>query len=316
NAKKVEHYSQAHGVNRNCFKEYSLMHVIKEYRLFKQAVFKIVDEYGDLKRHERDNIMYVVDHAIEQAGEVFFRLRQKVEIDARELAEKKADQMHIEDRLREDFVQSISHDLNSPLNNIKLCVEVMQNDAATIHDLSKLFKIMSSNIHKAEALLTDFLEVKMVNSSGLPIKKRQVNISDLLRNEVKLHHLTNDKPIRLDMSKEKIYAAVDRHVLVRMMDNLISNAINHGDPSREISVCCFKSDNDLIIKVHNYGKPIPEDMKETIFNKYYTSREDAKKGWGIGLAVVKAAVEAHNGEVKVTSSEEDGTEFTLVIPAQ
>lgn len=311
---RVRHYSQAHGVNRNSFKEYSLLHVIKEYRLFKQVVLKAMDEETDLEAHERDSIMYTVDYAIEQACETFFRLRQKVEIDARELAEKKADQLQVEDSLREDFVQSLSHDLNSPLNNIKLCVEIMQSDTASVHDLGKLFKLMSSNIHKVETLLADFLEVKMVDSSGLPIKKKKVNISELLDNEVKLYDMTNERRIHLNMNSQRIYANVDSRVLIRALDNLISNAIKHGDEFREISLTCFEEDPYLIIKVHNYGPPIPADKLDAVFNKYYTSKEDARKGWGIGLALVKAAVEAHGGEVKVKSNEEEGTEFSLVIP--
>lgn len=273
----------------------------------------VLDEKGPITPHERDAIMTAIDNAIEQSCEIFFQLRQKVQIDAREVAEKRADQLQIEDNLREEFIQALSHDLNHPLNNVKLCVEIMQKNNATVYDLKRLLKIIADSVAKAESFLSDLLEVKGL-SSGLPIRKQRVNIADVIWNEVQRYNLTTRRTIRLKLSDKELLVSVDAKVMIRAFDNLLDNAMKHGDPSAEITVGCRIEAERLILQVHNYGPVIPAEHIQSVFHKYYTSSEDARKGWGIGLSMVRAVAAAHGGEVTVKSDETAGTEFSLIVP--
>jgi signal transduction histidine kinase len=92
----------------------------------------------------------------------------------------------------------------------------------------------------------------------------------------------------------------------------MNNALKHGLPSKPISIECNQNNGFLSISVHNESKKIPEDILNSIFNRYYKVK-DSTKGWGIGLAFVKKVAEAHGGKVLVDSTS-NGTTFILEIP--
>jgi signal transduction histidine kinase len=312
---KVSEHSHKHALERADFKVYTLKHIIKEYNLLKKEIFHVIDQHSGINPGERDSIMFVVDEAIEEAAETFYRIKQGVQINARNLAEQKANEMELQDENREDFISSISHDLNTPLNNIKGCINLLENDLE-VDQVNKLLRILKGSTYQAELLIRDFLDVNMVNPDAkLPVKRELVNIVEELENEVTIFKIAQGVNIELILKENEIFVEVDINLLRRALNNLINNAVRHGDRLSDIKVLCRLEDNLLVISVHNKGRIIPSNVLEAIFNRYYKIN-DSGAGWGIGLAFVKEVAEAHGGEVNVESIENDGTTFQLKIPVK
>lgn len=307
-------FSEQHGLERAQYQAYSLKHIIQEYNLLKKVIFEVVDSYSDVtERRDRDIIMKAIDYAVEQAAEVFFREKQDVQLKARSIAEQKADQLKVEDEHREEFIQSIMHDLNSPLNNIKACISMLEGNIE-VNEAKKVLEILKLSSQQAELLIEDFLDVGFVKSDEkLPVQKNVVNVLEDIHQQVKIFRITYKREILMESDREEIYWNVDIDLVRRAFNNLINNAIKHGESSKAINVACHLQDGQLLISVKNQGRIIPRKTIDEIFNRYYKLNESTG-GWGIGLAFVKKVAEAHGGDISVESSDPGGTRFTLKLP--
>ena len=306
--KEVIFHSQKHGLIRAKFKEYSLGHIIREYNLLRKKIFTILDEAGTVALEDRNLVIYIIDQAIEQASETYHRIKQQVLIDARKMAEQKAHDLELTDENREAFIQSISHDLNGPLNNVSACVELLES-GVSVEKAEKIMGYIRTSLNQAEGLIKDFLDVSTLDSQKeLPVSLVKAGVLEDLRKEITVYQVSQSREVEIESNEEDIYAFVDIDLLRRAFGNLMSNAIKHSTPSSKITVSCNKQDDELHISVHNKGKEIPQEKLDSIFQA-----DDSAKGWGIGLAFVKKVAEAHGGRVKASSQGEDIT-FTMIFP--
>jgi len=305
--------SRLHGIQRTSFKNYSLKHIIKEYNLLKSQVLHVLDAGQITNAKDRDDVIFVFDHAIEEASESFYVVKQGVYIKAREAAEKKADELSIEDENREDFIQTITHDLNSPLNNIKGCIYLLEMDS-DIDKLSKIISILKTSADQAHALINDFLDVSKVNlSQKFPLVKSNFDVIEELKNQIDVFRISQDKEIEFQHKLSKMTVNLDLNLFRRSIGNLINNAIKHGNKDSKVKIACYQEERKAHLSVQNFGKTISEKNLKNVFHKYYQG-DGNKKGWGIGLAFVNEVAKAHDGEAVAHSSQEEGTTFKLIFP--
>jgi signal transduction histidine kinase len=125
-----------------------------------------------------------------------------------------------------------------------------------------------------------------------------------------------ERTIRLDCSAD-LHGAWDAPRISQMLSNLISNAIQHGDQTTPVTVQSHAESQEIVLKVHNDGQPIPQSELPTIFDPF--SRREKRdrapvRHLGIGLFVARQIVEAHSGKISVTSTPQDGTTFVVRLP--
>ena len=131
-----------------------------------------------------------------------------------------------------------------------------------------------------------------------------------LANNVKLE-------INFSPSSDKLHIMADPTQLTRVIKNLISNAIDHSNTQKPIDVEVGKTSKHITISVIDYGQGINKDEIKMIFNKYYSAAKKLRKvGTGLGLYLSQQIVEAHGGEITVTSEENVRTEFCVKLPIQ
>lgn len=309
-----------HGKQRAPFPEYSLRHIIKEYRLLKRTLFSVLDAYPKSNESlERDIVMYVIDEAVEQASEAFYQFRMAEDSSDKEKVENLLIQMKDQDNLRDQFIAALSHDIRNPLNNTLSAVALLENRLSNADDelVHKLLNVIKLSMDKGNALINNLLNVSLIQAGEhLPVYREE---GDLLKEiKVSVNSLSPDIQARINIyhSQTQISGYWDIKALCRAIDNLISNALKHGDPKREINIRFKQDDQQTSIEVHNHNndKPIPEEKQKELFDLYYRDSPGKSRGWGLGLTLVKGIVDAHNGEVKVSSTEEKGTAFILILP--
>jgi signal transduction histidine kinase len=310
------HSSKDHGERRSDFDNYSLMHVIREYRILKQVIFELLDEKATIDQRERNAIMFVIDQAIEQAGEAFFNMRQDEKEDARLKAEKIADDLQEEEVLRDNFFSGITHDLRNPINNIMMAVDFLQEYEVSQKSASGLLKAIKASAQRAEALIRDLLDINLIKSGNqLPVHPEVSDLCELVRRSVASFKPEVQERIQVRMSVPEFNGYWDSSLLTRAIDNLLQNAVKYGDSTLPITVKVVREEQQAIVSVHNEGTPIPEDKRSTLFNRFYRADEENASGWGLGLALVQGIVQAHQGKIDLQSEEGRGTTFTLRIPA-
>ena len=308
------HESFDHGRIRATFENYSLAHVIREYRILLKVVLQFIDSKGNVSTSDRDEIIYEVTKAIEEASEVFFRLRQEKSEKGQQEAEALVLQLQEEGQLRDDFIGTVTHDLRNPLANTISLVELLQSRLDGDPTCYRLLDAVRTSTQRADTLIQNLLDVHLIRSGAeLPIIIEQCDIRGLLQASVEgFQHYQGDIQVTID---DPLVGFCDGHALRRASDNLISNAIKYGDGRITVFGQLDKDDTSLNLSVHNQGNPIPEDQHSKIFTRYYrTERKQSQQGWGIGLSLVKGIAEAHGGKLMLNSSEEDGTTFTMRIP--
>jgi signal transduction histidine kinase len=111
----------------------------------------------------------------------------------------------------------------------------------------------------------------------------------------------------------------DRDRLTQALVNLVSNAAQHGDATRPVTICASREGNEVLIGVHNEGVPIAADQVESLFDPMKPGKRgepgDRRHHLGLGLYIVDRIVAAHGGRVEVQSSPRMGTTFTIRLPA-
>jgi len=310
------HSSKDHGEKRSDFGNYSLMHVIREYRILKQVIFEMLDEKGDIVQRERNAIMFVIDQAIEQAGEAFFNTRQDEKENARLQAEKIASNLQEEEVLRDNFFSGITHDLRNPINNIMMAVDFLQEYEVGREAASGLFDAIKASAQRAEALIRDLLDIDLIKSGNqLPMNYEVSDLCKLVRMSVASFKPEIQKRIRVEIGVPEVQGHWDSSLLIRALDNLLQNAVKYGDGALPITISVLREDQHAVVSVHNEGNPIPEDKRSTLFNRFYRADKENASGWGLGLALVQGIVQAHQGKIDLQSDENSGTTFTLRIPA-
>lgn len=309
---------EAHGKQRAPFPEYSLRHVIKEYRLLKRTIFNTLDQYPKSKGIlDRDIIMHVIDEAVEQASEAFYQVRKEVDASEKEKIEQLLMQNQEQDTMRDQFIASLTHDIRSPLNNTLSAVELLESILPDAHDelIDRLINVIKLSMSKGNDLINNLLNVSLIQAGKhLPIYKQE---SDLLKAiQDSIHSFSPDVQARIHVqsNQAQIIGYWDVKVLSRAIDNLISNALHYGDKDGDITLKIKQDEHQTIMEVHNHGEAIPEDKQQEIFQLYYRDSPKKSRGWGLGLTLVKGIIEAHKGEVTLRSTKEEGTTFILTIP--
>ena len=121
----------------------------------------------------------------------------------------------------------------------------------------------------------------------------------------------------LKADRDKIDGFWNEDAIRRMIENLVNNAIKYGLAHELIIVTIEQSENNVKLTVHNTGNPIPLSEQKNLFRTFHrtsSANNGDKKGWGLGLTLVRGVAEAHGGYVEVLSNPKDGTSFIVTMP--
>jgi two-component system phosphate regulon sensor histidine kinase PhoR len=222
------------------------------------------------------------------------------------------------DRLRGDFVNTVSHDLRSPLTAILGYVELIERAGAVNAQQSEFIQRVKSSVHATTNLIDDLLNLGRVEV-GLIDEVMPVDIGRIVANAVEgLQSQIQAKHQTLKMQQSAHLAPVlgSRTQLAQVVDNLIANAIKYTQVGGEVRVLVREEQNQLILHVGDNGPGIPLDEQTRIFEKFYRASNvsDSVSGTGLGLAIVKTIVDNHRGRIWVDSKPGEGSVFTVVLP--
>ena len=224
------------------------------------------------------------------------------------------------DRLKNDFIHTISHDLRSPLTSIMGYVELLDR-VGPLNDQQKQFvRHVQNSIQSITALVNDLLDLGRIEA-GFDTRKDQVELETVLRYTLEnLGRQIEDKEQKLNLNIED-HLPILRGNPIRMRqmtDNLLVNAIKYTPEQGTITVNLRLEDGQVIFEVADTGVGIPATDQPHIFEKFYRASNVPKGvgGSGLGLAIVKSVMALHGGSVMVESIPGEGTNFRILFPPQ
>ena len=223
------------------------------------------------------------------------------------------------DRIKSDFVSTVSHDLRSPLTAILGYVDLVER-AGPVQDLQKSFlDRIQFSVHNITNLVDDLLNLGRIEA-GFDTRKEHLDLSIFTHQAIdELNPKILQSNIRLKINVPDsiglIYASPIQ--MRQLLNNLLTNAIKYSKPDTTISVNLQEKESQLILQIEDQGFGIPAVDLPYIFDKFYRSGNvigTEIPGSGLGLAIVKSIVESHQGRIWVDSTVGQGSTFTVVFP--
>lgn len=270
------------------------------------------------------NIIDGVDHLYDGNYEIYFKEKgiylnvlKKLNSLSDKLKENEFERKKI-DKMRDEWVANISHDIKTPLSSIKGYAEFLEQDYDfSSDDIKSYANIIHNKSDYIKELVDDLnLNIKLKNNKSI-LKKEEVNIVSLVKDSV-IDILNDSKyskvDIRFECSEDKIFIDIDKVLMQRVLNNLIYNALVHNDENISIVVSVYKNDKTYI-SISDNGNGIRESDLENIFDRYYrgTNTGEDHKGSGLGMSIAKEIVNAHNGDIKINSVLGKGTDIKITL---
>jgi len=215
---------------------------------------------------------------------------------------------------RQDLVANLSHDLRTPLTALQGFAEELARPDTPPDLRQRNVAIIRRRVAELDSLLGDLLELSRLQSIP-PGPQEVIDLAETLRE--RLIDLVPEieqagAELSAELPEEPVMLRADRKLIGRALQNLVQNAIRHGDPS-QITVSLTQDDAGAIIRIADNGRGIPADQLAHLFDRYYRGSSATAKGRGsgLGLAIVREIAQHHGGTVQVESAPGEGTVFTL-----
>lgn len=225
-------------------------------------------------------------------------------------------------RMKTEFVNIVSHQLRSPLSNLKWGVEFLMSGKSekTAEKQQEYLQILKENTEKMEELISNLLIVSRIEQGEFFPKKEKISLDDLIEKAIKeaeLFTLASNLKIEFKKKKELPQVNADPFQLKLAIDNLLNNAIRYSKKKESIEIKLEEKNKTLRFEIRDNGVGIPKADQKHIFQKFFRSGNALKhetEGSGLGLYIVKSILERSGGKVGFKSQEGQGSTFWFTLP--
>lgn len=224
------------------------------------------------------------------------------------------------DRMKNDFINTISHDLRSPLTSILGYMELIERTGSLNDSQREFLGRLQVSVQHMTTLVNELLDLGRLES-GFDTRREMVDLGNVLDyslnvfdNQIKSRNITvtreavgSIKPLRANPIRIR-----------QMTDNLIGNAIKYTPQDGRVRIILSMQENQIVLRIADSGPGIPPEEQARVFEKFFraSNRPRGVEGSGLGLAIVKSIVESHHGRVWVESQPGAGSTFVVLLPAQ
>ncbi len=224
------------------------------------------------------------------------------------------------ERVKQEFLSMVSHDLRTPITSVRAFMTHLEEGGpyGTLSDKGKRhLNGVEENLDRMIKLTTDLLDLDKLEAGRMQLDQGIIKVQDLLNNSASsVRQLAEQKRVVLQVQETELEVFGDVHRLTQVLVNLLSNAIKFAPDDSTIELNAVVVRHQVEIQVVDHGRGIPAHMVDMIFERYKqveVADHTVKKGSGLGLAIAKALVDAHNGQIGVSSEEGKGTKFWFRI---
>ncbi|MCM5680514.1 HAMP domain-containing histidine kinase [Schlegelella sp. S2-27] len=302
NMPQLTRAAQAHAVSR-FGDEFTMDQLVAEFRAIRASVLKQW-AVGRGKTDEAVEELMRFNEAIDQALSISIA-RYSVKLD----------------ESRALILGVLAHDLRNPLHALSIGLHYIVRNESTDANSTKAAARALKSVDRMDGLIRDLLDFTLVRlGPGLPVTPQPENLALICArtvDEVEASHPGRRLRCRI---AEPVHGEWDPKRISQMLVNLLTNALQHGDPHGEVTLALAATPTEVRLDVHNQGPAIPEARRATLFQPLTHAALDARagvarsSGLGLGLYIACQIATAHGGSVKVASTDAEGTTFTVRMP--
>lgn len=224
------------------------------------------------------------------------------------------------DMMKQQFIANVSHELRTPIQMLQGYTEaILDGIVEEKSDVDEFLNIILDESKRLNRLVSELINVARIDAGEQQLNLEVMDIEPIIQKNVqnfKQTALEHDTKLLLNLQSNAL-VRVDYDKIFQVMTNLLDNALRYTKKGDSISISTFEKDTHLIIQIRDTGVGIAKEHINHIFDRFYKvdqARTRGKHGTGLGLFIVKAIVEAHDGSIQVESEQGLGTTFTIKLP--
>ncbi|MEC3654578.1 sensor histidine kinase [Bacillus siamensis] len=216
------------------------------------------------------------------------------------------------------MLSNISHDLKTPLTVILGYIEIINNDKSlTSEKIMSLLKTVNLKTVEVLALINRFFELVKLESGDKKLNSSRIDICEVSRKIILDYYeilISKEFEVVIDIPDDPVFVSGDEDAIERVLNNLITNAIQYGSDGKMVGLKIRITDHDVFVEISDKGKGINEMHKDRVFERMYTledSRNTNYQGSGLGLTITKRLVEQMEGSISLNSVPFKETTFSV-----
>jgi PAS domain S-box-containing protein len=225
-----------------------------------------------------------------------------------------------QERRKDDFIGFAGHELRTPLSILKNNIQLLelQGARADAAQNKKILAGMNEQIDTLSRLIDDLLDLTLIASGQLRLRREHINLRQLLGRVVEEYKNITLSHRIMQSKSPNAYVHADMHMLKQVIQNLINNAIKYSPPNTKIQISLETNKKQAIVSVRDYGIGIPKEKLRWIFDRFYRvdNKRETAQGLGIGLYVSLEIIKAHGGRMEVESTINKGSRFYFYLPKE
>jgi K+-sensing histidine kinase KdpD len=251
----------------------------------------------------------------EESERLYAELQDAFEITSRAEAFKQ------NEKLKSALLDAVTHDLRTPLTSIKASVTMLIEESQTdsIHitlepqGRKELLDVINEETDRLNSFVESMVEVAKIEAGEFHLRKTLTEFDDIISSALqRTESLTANHQIQLKIPNNLPPISVDAKAITEVIYNLIDNSAKYSKPQTVITISAKQIEDFIEIAVEDEGKPISVEERSKIFQKFYRA-DKTKKGFGMGLAIVRGIIESHGGKIWVEAGEK-GNRFAFELP--
>ena len=229
-----------------------------------------------------------------------------------------ANRLEQTNEMRKEFISNISHDIQSPLSNIKGYTNLLESDSLNPEEKSNYISIINGEISRLSTLTKQLLLLASLDRDEDLMKETTVHIGEQLKELIRNHQWQMDeKNISIGFKLPDVTITADPALLHTVWENLLTNAIKYNRPDGSIELLVEEKPESVRVSFIDSGIGIKADEQAKIFDRFYrvdSARTRLIEGTGLGLSIVQAIVQLHGGTIHIKSNEYEGTTIDVELP--
>ncbi|KMK78101.1 sensor histidine kinase [Alkalihalobacillus pseudalcaliphilus] len=220
--------------------------------------------------------------------------------------------------MRNEFISSISHDIQSPLSNMKGYLTLLENDNLAHEEKQHYMEVIKQETERLSSMSSQLLVLSTLHDLDKPRSREEFSLKEQILVVLKGYQWKlSERGIFAHYEIEDIDYVGDRPMLMSVWDNLVSNAIKYNQDAGEVVISLTQKEDWVVFEIFDTGIGLTEIEKARMFERFYRadpSRTKEIEGSGLGLAIVKKVVGLHEGSLEVISEKGVGTTIRVLLP--